>query len=294
MRVSTSYRFDSLQSAVSQTESRFIETQMRVSSGKKLNQPSDNPSGAAFSVTARNIRASLEQYSKNITSSKGTLSYTDTVLSDLSNTLNRVNQLAIQGANNATTPEARAGIRTEVTELQKKIVLLGNSQGPDGQFLFAGRSTKTKPYDVVNNALVFKGDSEALTSETAPGSTTALNTPGTPDFVGIYDQLETFKGYLQSGNGNNISVNTLKDIQKSIDIVNNTRGVIGYRIQTINDLQTQQNRRSDELTNSISDVEDVDMAEAITDYQKAQTAYQAALQVTSHGLRLSLMDYIQG
>ncbi len=294
MRISTSYRYDSLQGAVSLTESRFIEAQMRISSGKKLNVPSDNPSGAAFSVSARNIRSSLDQFGKNITSAKGTLSYTDTVLNDLSNTLNRVNTLAIQGANNSTTTEARAGIKLEVTELQKKLVLLANSQGPDGQYLFAGRSTKTKPYDVTNNALVFNGDNETLSAETAPGSTTALNTPGSPDFAKIFDQLETFKSYLTGGNSNNISVNTLKDLQASIDSVNNTRGTVGSRLQTLADIQTQQTRRSDDLTNTISDVEDVDMAEAITEYQKAQTAYQAALQVTSQGLKLSLMDYIQG
>jgi flagellin-like hook-associated protein FlgL len=51
-------------------------------------------------------------------------------------------------------------------------------------------------------------------------------------------------------------------------------------------------RRVDELKSGISDVEEVDLAEAIQQYQLAKNVYNAALSVASKGYDLSLMDFI--
>ena len=52
-------------------------------------------------------------------------------------------------------------------------------------------------------------------------------------------------------------------------------------------------RMQDDFAKHISDVEEVDIDQAITQYRQAEVAYQAALQVASQGFRLSLMDFIQ-
>ena len=76
-------------------------------------------------------------------------------------------------------------------------------------------------------------------------------------------------------------------------IANATKDASQY-FMTVDELKAHNQRRIDDFTQRISDVEDVDMAEAITQYQTAQTVYTAALQVASTTHQLSLMDFIRG
>jgi len=69
---------------------------------------------------------------------------------------------------------------------------------------------------------------------------------------------------------------------------------VGARLRTVDDLTERYIRMSDEFTKHISDVEEVDVDQAIMQYRLAETAYTAALQVASQGFRLSLMDFIRG
>lgn len=293
MRVSTSYRFEFFGDMVSQTESKYVDAQQRISTGKQLDTPSDNPSGATLSVKARDLRTSLAQYSTNISSAKNFLSQTDTQLSAVNDILSQVQALAVQGANATNSADQLKGMATSIQQIQNRLVTLSNAQAADGRYLFAGQSTKTKPFDAANGTMTYSGDGASIVAETAPGSTMAINTQGSPLLTDIYNALESLKGNLNSGNTAGISNQSIKDISSLQTRLNAERGSVGAKIQSITALASQHQRRSDELTKSISDVEDIDMSKAITDYQQASTAYQAALQVAGQGYKLSLMDYIQ-
>ena len=47
------------------------------------------------------------------------------------------------------------------------------------------------------------------------------------------------------------------------------------------------------LTSYLSEINDIDMAEAVTQWLQAQYAYQASMQVTAATMNLSLLNYIQ-
>ena len=62
------------------------------------------------------------------------------------------------------------------------------------------------------------------------------------------------------------------------------------RIQQASDLATQTQLQ---LTSSLSDVEDVDIAEATIQLQTREVAYQAALAATSKTIQPSLLDFLR-
>lgn len=276
-------------------QARLSEAQQQVSSGKRITKLSDDPFGAVSSLSLRSLRSSIEQYTSNLNSAKGSLGYSEQALSDTSDLIKRAYSLAVQGANGATTQDSREGIISEITQIQSRVVDLANTRGPKGEYIFAGQNNDTQPYTVLaSTGISFSGDTNSVVVETDANSTMAVNTPGEPMFSNLYNQLETLKNNLIGGNTGAISNVSIADMQASQKAFDTARAHVGVKLQTVADLTSQFSRRKDELTTNISDIEEVDYAEAITKYSLAQTAYQAALTVAGQGSKMSLMDFITG
>jgi flagellar hook-associated protein 3 FlgL len=293
MRVSTGYQFDSYKEQIALSSSRLFEVQRQISTGKRIFQPSDDPTGVRVSLSLRNLRSGLQQYDKNLQMAKGFLGFSETALSEVGDLLKRSYQLAVQGASSATEQNGREAMISEVNEIQKRILELANSTGPYGEYLFAGQATQTKPFTVAGGVLTYNGDDNDMQVEASPTDTLVMNTPGRLLFSQIYQRLEDLKTNLQGGDIGALSGISIPDLQASLDQIQKTRGIIGAKIQTVEAFADNYARRSEELSSSIADVEEVDLTEAIVNYQKAQTAYSAALQVAARGFNLSLMDFIK-
>ena len=86
---------------------------------------------------------------------------------------------------------------------------------------------------------------------------------------------------------------TLDMFDSSLDEITSEQtkfGGVANRLEmTTSTLETN----SENLTTYLSQVRDIDYAEAITQWMNAQYAYQASLQVSSASMNLSLLNYIQ-
>lgn len=294
MRISTGHQFDSYSRGVSDTQRKLLEAQVRAQSGKRINKASDDPTGAASSVRLGSLKQSLAQYRTNGTTAKGVLGTTENALSDINDLAKQAYQLAVQGGTDTVSAESRKAMAAEVATMQKKLVDLGNSQDPNGGYLFAGQRNDQPAFAVESGGLVYKGDGRTRFAEVAADQTVPLNSSGTPLLTDLYARLETLRTGLLDGSTAQISGTSIPEMQKSIDAVNLERASVGNRMNTVEELETQHLRREDELTSRITDIEEVDLTQAIMDYRLAETAYEAALNVASQGFRLSLMDFIRG
>lgn len=266
----------------------------RLSSGKRINAPSDDAFGTVRSMSMRSIKSAIDQYATNLNTAKGSLGFTESTLGEMTTNVRRAYELAVSGANGATDQIGREAMAAEITQIQSRIVNLANSQGPGGSYLFAGQKTSTKPYVVVGSTLTYNGDTGKMKAEVGPGETITTNVISEPMITDLYNRLESLKSNLVGGQVGAISGTDITNIQASLNAIGFARGDVGASLRNVNELQTQMQRRTDELTTSISDVEDVDITEAMLQYQQANQAYTAALTVASQGFRLSLMDFIKG
>lgn len=294
MRISTSYQFGSYTQGVSDTQRKLVESQNRAITGKRISKVSDDPSGAASVIRMSTLKKSLEQYTENANLAKGVLSTTETTLSDINTVAKRAYELSVRGSNDALDAQTRAAMASEVTAMQDRLVSLANTRDPQGGYLFAGQKTDQPAFALENGTLVFKGDNNKRLSEVAANETIDVNVNGSPLIDGLYAQLNSLKASLQNNDITGLSDTSLPAIQKSMDSIALSRAGVGNRINTVSDLISQHARRQDELTTRISDTEEVDITQAITDYRMADSAYQAALNVASQGFKLSLMDFIRG
>jgi len=292
MRISTAYKFDSLTSAIDHANENMFNAQQQVSTGKTINKPSDNPSGMADVLTMSSIQNAIKQYNTNLQAANGVLTSTDSALSQINTIANSAYTLALSGANSATDQSARNGMATQITNMQQQLVSLANSQGPSGQYIFAGQKNSAAPYAAVAGVLNYSGDLNNIQVEVGPGQTIASTTQVSGTITTMYAQLEQLKNDLTSGNVSALTGVDVGNMQTSQQAITLARGDVGSRMQTVTNLTTQNQNRSDQLTKSISSIQDVDMAKAITNYQLAQTAYQAALSTANQGFSLSLMSYL--
>lgn len=293
MRISTTYQYDSYTNAINAANQRVTQTQQDLLTGKRINKPSDDPYGATAVIKMQSIQAGLKQYDSNLVTAKGTLTNTDSALSDTGTLLNSAYTIALSGANAATDPSALPGLASQITAIQTRLVQLANTQGSNGNYIFAGQKNNAVPYTANAGVLTFNGDTNSIPVEVGPNDKMVSTTDASSVFTTAYAQLENLKNNLLSGNAQALSTTSVADMTNSSQAVQSLRGDVGTRLQAVADLTSQNGRREDELTTQISGLADTDTSAAITNYQSALTAYQAALSVANSGLHLSLMDYLK-
>jgi flagellar hook-associated protein 3 FlgL len=294
MRISTGYQFETYSSDIRVAQEKLFTFEKQVSTGKRINRPSDDPYGTSSSLTMRSLKSGIEQYQSNLETAKGNLGYTEGALDEMHKVMSRAYQLSVSGANSSTEQTARNAMAAEITSLQRRLVDLANSRGPNGAYLFAGQKNDAQPYSAAGATLTYSGDTNDVVVETGPSDTMAVNSQGEPLVSDAFNRLETLKNNLLGGNVGALTGVSITEMQTSMQAINAERGAVGAKMRTVSDLTSQYTRRVDDLTKGISDVEDVDISQAILNYRLAQAAYEGALNVASQGFQTSLMDFIRG
>lgn len=304
MRISTAYQYDSYAKNVSLSQTRYYNAQSAVSTGKRITKASDDPFGTSVSLNLRSYKAAATQYSDNLTVAKGVLSYSESALDEATTAMRSAYQVAIQAGTDTTDQAARDSLSTQIENIQQQLLELANTQGPSGQYIFAGQDNGAKPFTVTavagTNALAlssgqylnYEGDDLDVYVESGANQTLAVNTKGQDLFKAAYAALDQLKVDLQGGNVSSISGVDIDQIKESMNDIIEERGNVGTKLQTVANMTDHYTRRIDELTESISGIEEVDLTQAVVEYQEAYNAYNAALSVASQGYQLSLLDFI--
>ena len=148
MRISTSYVYQFSSAAIQHAQQTEVALQQEISTGKRLNQPSDDPYGMYQSLTLTSLKNTLTQYNSNLTYAKQFLDESSNALTGVSNMTSQAYQLAVQAANSTTSQDARQGMVNQITQMQQQLVSLANSQGANGEYIFAGQKTQAAPFAV--------------------------------------------------------------------------------------------------------------------------------------------------
>ncbi len=293
MRVSTAFRYDQLSAHVGKTQAQMVAAQNRVLTGKRINAPSDDASGAKQLIGMSSLRAGIAGYAKNLDVAKAVLSSSEAAYGDIGDLVQEAQTLTIKGATATADPAVRDNIAKQIGTLQERLVSLGNSQAPDGRYLFGGQLTDAKPFSVAaDGSLSYAGNDVVPTAETGPGETAKIGETG-GSISALYDQLTKLKANLAAGDTTALSNDRLAELKSSGDAILAARGDVGRRMNGVEATKSLHARRDAEIQDRASEVGEIDYASAILDYTAAQSAYEAALQVASKGFSTGLMDYIR-
>ena len=162
MRISTSQIYQQGIEAFAQQQVKLSKLQLQISSGIRLNKPSDDPSASTRVLELQQLISLQEQYQVNISQADSRLQLEESALVAVENVTFRLKELAIQGNNGSIDVTGRRAIAVEVSERLQELVALGNTRDSNGDFLFAGFQNRTQPFSTLQTGsvqhVVFNGD----------------------------------------------------------------------------------------------------------------------------------------
>lgn len=306
MRVATMSIYNSSKYELSRTLSDYTKASITVSTGKKVQSPSDDPVGYAQVMDIDSTLSQLDQLHENIETGLTWLTTGETTLDSVLDTILEAKQVTISANNGIYSDEDFDTAAAQVDELLEQIVDLANTN-VSGHYIFSGTKTDTEPYTLDETAIppiAYSGNEDAFTISTGVGSRADVSYTGTDVFgeVGvdsdgngidddIFSLLMALRDDLAASDLTNIET-YMDELDAHFESINNVISNIGIKT---NRLETKESVISDfelTLTEQKSDIEDVDITEAATDLALKETAYQAALSATAKIVSISLVDYI--
>lgn len=174
---------------------RLNEIMTQISTGKSINQPSDDPVGTSKALRLRSQTSRYDQYYRNMQDGQAWLSTADTALKNGNDSMQRANELAIQGANGTYTDIQREYLRNEVRVLADQMLSIASTM-LKGEYIFSGTQTDVPPFslehgtDSLTNVANANGTSLAavpatvrLRDTTKMDSNTATGNPAAYDIM---------------------------------------------------------------------------------------------------------------
>jgi flagellar hook-associated protein 3 FlgL len=146
-------------------EERLSKMQSQIDSQNRIQELRDDPLAAGHTVRYQSYLARLERFEKNTLYAKDHYNLVYGYMNEAVSIIQRVRDLAVQGANGTYTEEDQKLMGVEINELIKELASLSNTVGPDGKQLFAGDKAFTEPFRLVEGTIPGGGESMVVRVE---------------------------------------------------------------------------------------------------------------------------------
>jgi flagellar hook-associated protein 3 FlgL len=140
MRVTEQQTYNLLVNSIQRARAKALATQVQISSGKKVVQPSDDASAFDRIVSTKAAMGKVSQRVRNLDIATTRLDMTDSTLSSVTNILGRIKELSVQFASSTNSQSDRVIGAQEVKQLFLQLQQLGNTEYAGGQSVFSGTS----------------------------------------------------------------------------------------------------------------------------------------------------------
>jgi flagellar hook-associated protein 3 FlgL len=293
MRISTYWQFHRMERATEQSVGQMALWQKRVAKGRRVEQPSDDPVGSVHALALRGQLQQIDQYGRNIREARMFLQATEQAFADIGEILHRTRQIVTQGANDTNDANAREALIQEIREIKRRLLQIGN-QRPDGErYLFSGQTVHTAPIDVVGGVASYVGDGNPLLVNIAADRVIAMNFSGAR-IADLHNKLNDIETNLLSGDSAQLSMVDLNDIEQFQSEFHRYRGEVGVRMRELDNYERLHMSRRDQLSGNLATIEEIDLAEAISQLKQSELRYQASLQVFTRIQSVNLFDFLRG
>ena len=270
-------------------------TQRKISSGKELTRPSDNPFAVARALDYRGELSANVKHQDNVAEADAWQTITDVALGRIGDMGRRAQDLLVQASNDTIGATGRNTIALEIDTIIASIKAEANAQYA-GRFVFSGSATLTAPYTPAG-ADTFNGNAEAVNREIGPGVQIQVNSivatvvgDGSTGMIGVLRQIAA---NLIANDGDALRGTDIAALTAANEALTNERAVVGARTNRL----TAASGRLDEIEGVtrglLSETEDADVAETLIHFHQQQSAYQSALRAGAQIMQSSLIDFLR-
>lgn len=180
MRVTDKMNQNQFLNNVQKNRTELGNLQNQAATMKRINKPSDDPIGAAKALENRTENKNLEQFDRNILFARSFLENSESTLSQLSESLVRAKELALQGANDTNGGVPRQMIAEEISQIYNSVVEMSNRRFGE-RYIFGGYQTTEAPFTKSGE---FRGDNGQIQIQNHKGQFLPMNLSGAQIFLG--------------------------------------------------------------------------------------------------------------
>ncbi|MBZ5659220.1 MAG: flagellar hook-associated protein FlgL [Acidobacteriia bacterium] len=286
-----------LLSAIAQNRQAQNTALLQISTGRSVNQISDNPAATA-EVTLNHVQQGQDtQYLQNITSLTAQGNTIDSTLSSVVTALTQAISLGIEGANATVSDANRQAIAEQVTGIRDQVLSLAN-QTYQGSYVFAGTATSTQPFvlDATQpDGVKYNGNTDVNSLVISPGRSVAINLPGNQIFTNPSgDVLGALNGLITALQTNTGLPAANLNLSNSLSELSSQRVFYGNNLQQLQTAQTYLTNNQVQLATQENALVGADLSTSITNLQQASTATTAILSATSQILStMNLLNFLK-
>lgn len=146
MRVTTNQVYNMGFNAIQSHSDKLLDIQEKLSTGNRVNRPSDDPVAMSQIHTLNRAINTIDQYAKNGEYAKSQLVLEETAVTDTIEIMQRIRELGIQMSNDTYSPDQRRVAAAEVEQLMLHVKGTMNMKNSEGEYMFAGNNVKDTPY----------------------------------------------------------------------------------------------------------------------------------------------------
>lgn len=280
---------------------RIGRAEREISSGRRINLPSDSPDEISHLLSLRSGLGTSEQTKTNLSRVRTEVDAAEHALGDAILIVDRVQVAGAQGASDLLDAGHRRPLAEEVEQLLGQLVNLANTE-ISGRFIFAGDSDQVAPYGF-NPSL-----DDAVSTYQGSATTRQVGHPSGGRFPISKTADTIFEG---PGPGNDLfgSVNALRNalrdndppsakialakIRDAAKYLNTQQAFYGGVQNRVNEASEFTEKQIVRLKQEISGVEDADVTASILDLTQGRQLQETTLAAEARRPRSSLFDYLR-
>jgi len=293
MRVPTQLQGAGALTELDLIRSRSQRAASELSSGLRVQKPSDDPVAASRGNQIRDRLSQLEHYREGTGRAESEVHAVDNVLDQLERLMDVAITSGARGRSGLSTPTQFQALADEVDSIREEILRLANSEHR-GSSLFAGRQTRTQAFVDSGGVVTYQGDSLAPTSRVGDQSVVETTIPGDGLFVtggDVFQVLADLRDALASGDTDRVRIE-MQNAEQVGSRFTDFRARLGSTMQELSRHSAHLSSENVLEQTNLSREIDTDLVDAISRLTAADQALQAALGAGGRLLTISLMDVL--
>ena len=301
MRISTNTIFQTGTNQLVGLQSDLSKLSVQTATGKRVNSAADDPVAAARILELNTAKDQNSNYANTRKTAETLLQTYESNMTSITNTILDIQSTLVAAGNGAYTDGERSKLANALQGNLDTLKGLANTKDSQGNYLYAGYASSTIPFD---NSYNFVANSSRTNLQVDVQSQIPATYTGDQVFgangSNVFNNLQNIITLLNTPITNattqatftNGLATSIGSMQTSLDTVLNARAEIGSNLNFIDTLNTMGSSLDLQYDESISDLQDLDYAQALSDISKKTTILQAAQKAFVATSNISLFSLI--
>ena len=157
MRIATSQAYEATINTLMKRQREMSDSQVQLTSGKRLSSASDDPAAAARAERALATIARVDASQRGVQASDVLMTQTEGALADAGNLLQRAREALVAAGNASYTDTERKTLSTELRSIREQLLVVANRSDGGHGFMFGGQGSQQAPFVDSPGGVQFRG-----------------------------------------------------------------------------------------------------------------------------------------